>query len=210
MNYQDYPPLTISQAALKEFKKFYKQEDFDLWFPNLAEIELDREQYGSSNIDEYCRKAYYGGWCYVDERRTGIPNGYTVVYDVNSLYPSVLHSKSGNYYPVGGRVTGILGDRMTVDKGFEHGIGKDMQMIVFAPVSGVDVPIGVAEASPADKTSNIKVWRWNTDDEYAEEIIKEMRKDRSWIKKNECFAVSLRMAVPPEWDQDPKDLDRVK
>lgn len=101
MNYQDYPPLTISQAALKEFKKFYKQEDFDLWFPNLAEIELDREQYGSSNIDEYCRKAYYGGWCYVDERRTGIPNGYTVVYDVNSLYPSVLHSKSGNYYPVG-------------------------------------------------------------------------------------------------------------
>ena len=83
-------------------------------------------------------------------------------------------------------------------------------MVVYAPVSGVDVPIGIAEASPADKTSNLKIWRWNKDDEYASEIIKEMRSDRKWIMKNQCFAVGLRMAVPPEWDQDEKVEDRTK
>ena len=101
MNYQDKPPLTISQAALREFKKFYSKSDWDLWFPNLAEIELDKKIYGSENVDKYCRKAYYGGWCYADERQTGIINGYTKVYDVNSLYPSVMHSESDNYYPIG-------------------------------------------------------------------------------------------------------------
>ena len=123
---------------------------------------------------------------------------------------SKIVNKLGNYYPVGGRVTGILGDRMTMDKGFEHGVGKDMQMVIYTPVSGVDVPIGIAEASPADKTSNLKIWRWNKDDEYAAEIIKEMRGDRKWVMKNECYAVGLRMAVPPEWDQDEKVEDRTK
>lgn len=123
---------------------------------------------------------------------------------------SKIANKLGNYYPVGGRVTGMLRDRMTMDKGFEHGVGKDMQMAVYATVSGVDVPVAVAEASPADKTSNLKVWRWNTEDENAAEIIKEMRSDRNWIKKNECYAVGLRMAVPPEWDRNEKLEDRTK
>ena len=122
---------------------------------------------------------------------------------------STIANKLGNYYPVGGRITGMLGDRMTMDKGFEHGVGKDMQMAIYATVSGVDVPIAVAEASPADKTSNLKVWRWNKEDENAAEIIKEMRKDRQWIMKNECYGVGLRMAVPPEWDRE-KEEDRTK
>ena len=124
---------------------------------------------------------------------------------------SKIAEKLGNYYPVGGRITGILGDRMTLDKGFEQGVGKDNQMVVYVPVSGVDVPIAVAEASPADKSSNLKVWRWNTQDKYAKRIIADLENDLGWLKKNECYAVSLRMPVPPEWDRDNlENNDRVK
>ena len=101
MHYENNPPLTISQAALREFKKDYSKSDWQLFFPNLAEQKLDPELYGSENMDEYCRKAYGGGWCYADSRRTGLINGITHVYDVNSLYSSVEHSKSGNRYPYG-------------------------------------------------------------------------------------------------------------
>lgn len=101
MNYKEKPPLTISQAALKEFKKLFTKSDWDLYFPNLAEFKIDPEIFGSENADEYCRRAYGGGWCYADERVTGLINGHTRVYDVNSLYSSVMHSESGNYYPIG-------------------------------------------------------------------------------------------------------------
>lgn len=121
---------------------------------------------------------------------------------------SIIANKLGNYYPVGGRITGLLGDRMTLDRGFEQGVGKDMQMVVYAPVNGVDVPIAIAEASPADKSANLKVWRWNTEDQYARRIMAQMNEDLEWLQKHECYAVSLRMAVPPEWDRDNENLDR--
>lgn len=52
-------------------------------------------------IDDYIRKSYKGGWCYVkeDKAKKIIPGGITI--DVNSLYPSQMHSESGNRYPWG-------------------------------------------------------------------------------------------------------------
>ena len=47
------------------------------------------------------RKSYKGGWCYLKKGcENKIYNNGTTA-DVNSLYPSVMHSESGNYYPVG-------------------------------------------------------------------------------------------------------------
>lgn len=121
---------------------------------------------------------------------------------------SIIANKLGNYYPVGGRITGLLGDRMTLDRGFEQGVGQDMQMVIYTPISGVDVPIAIAEASPADKTANLKVWRWNLEDPYAKQIIAQISNNLDWLQSHECYAVSLRMAVPPEWDRDTENLDR--
>lgn len=101
--------LTIGTCCMNE----YRNKDFpyplDMWnhiFPNLSKIELPKAEdgtyiYGAKNVDEYIRKAYKGGWCYLvkgKERRI-YENGTTA--DVNSLYPSMMHSMSGNYYPVG-------------------------------------------------------------------------------------------------------------
>ena len=94
---------------------------------------------------------------------------------------------------------------MTMDKGFEHGVGKDMVMTVYASVSGVDVPVARAVASPSDLTSSLKIMQWNDDDEDAEPIVDEIRKDRNWLKNNKLYAVGIGLATPPEWENQYKD-----
>lgn len=93
--------LTIGSCCLEEYKKLIGKDDYTMYFPNLTEIELDKDTYGSFNAEEYIRKSYRGGWCYVVKGKENkiYTNGVTA--DVNSLYPSVMSSESGNRYPVG-------------------------------------------------------------------------------------------------------------
>ena len=105
MDYKKNPPITLGQAAMREYKKIWSFGDWDTYFPNLAEIPLNVDKFLAKNADAYCRKAYGGGWCYADERFTGRENGHTKVYDANSLFASVMHSSNkkpiGNKFPVG-------------------------------------------------------------------------------------------------------------
>lgn len=93
--------LTIGACCLSEFRKMVGKFDWQHWFPRLDEIELDESIYGSKNADEYVRKSYRGGWCYLVKGASGKTyyNGTTA--DVNSLYPSMMSSESGNVYPLG-------------------------------------------------------------------------------------------------------------
>lgn len=94
--------LTIGSCCLSEYKsEIGGYKAYRGMFPDLYDIDIDKNVYGSSNADEYIRKSYHGGWCYVvkgKERRKKY-NGCTA--DVNSLYPSMMHSESGNKYPTG-------------------------------------------------------------------------------------------------------------
>ena len=74
---------------------------FDAMFPDLTKYELDYEQYGATNADQYIRRSYKGGWCYVVPRKTNVVHTNGITADVNSLYPSMMHSESGNRFPVG-------------------------------------------------------------------------------------------------------------
>lgn len=93
--------LTIGACCLAEYKKMLGKYDWSIFFPKLENIGLDSEVYGSSNADEYIRKSYRGGWCYLVRGATGKIYKDGTTADVNSLYPSMMHSESGNYYPVG-------------------------------------------------------------------------------------------------------------
>lgn len=95
--------LTIGACCLQEFKNtlLLNRYSYDRKFPNLFDIELNQERFGVSSVGEFCRMAYKGGWCYL---KRGCENKlYTqgCTNDVNSLYPSMMHSESGNYYPIG-------------------------------------------------------------------------------------------------------------
>lgn len=93
--------LTIGACCLSEYKKIIGKEDWNIFFPKLHEIEIDQTQYGASNADEYIRKSYRGGWCYLVDGYTGQTFTDGTTADVNSLYPSMMSSESGNYYPIG-------------------------------------------------------------------------------------------------------------
>lgn len=92
--------LTIASCCYAEFQRKYGDE-WEKFFPDVYQEEIDPNIYGSPNAGEYIRKAYRGGWCYVVSGKAGkiVKNGCT--FDVNSLYPSMMHSESGNYYPIG-------------------------------------------------------------------------------------------------------------
>lgn len=110
---QGHDKLTIGACCLEEFKDGYNRKiatEFDPYsyeekLPNLY-AETMKLAYGENvegipTVGDYIRASYRGGWCYLvkgkEERE--FYNGTTA--DVNSLYPSMMSSESGNYYPVG-------------------------------------------------------------------------------------------------------------
>ena len=99
---EGHTKLTIGSCCLSEYKKTMLMDgDWEYFFPNLYEIPIDESIYGSKTAGEYIRKSYRGGWCYVAKGKENIvyKNGCTV--DVNSLYPSMMSSESGNMFPLG-------------------------------------------------------------------------------------------------------------
>lgn len=93
--------LTIGSCCLAEYRRSIGKNMFDKLFPNIYEIPIDDTLYGCKTAGEYVRKSYRGGWCYLVKGKENriFHNGTTA--DVNSLYPSMMSSESGNIYPVG-------------------------------------------------------------------------------------------------------------
>ena len=97
--------LTIGACCLSEFKEMHKYGELNYMkyedvYPDLESIPLS-EQYGSTNVDAYIRKSYKGGLCYLVKGKENKIKRNGLTADVNSLYPSMMHSESGNKYPIG-------------------------------------------------------------------------------------------------------------
>lgn len=93
--------LTIGSCCMEEYKKTTGAYDYKVLFPPLDEVALDKNIFGSSNADEYIRHSYRGGWCYLVKGKENKVRHNGTTGDVNSLYPSMMHSQSGNYFPIG-------------------------------------------------------------------------------------------------------------
>ena len=98
---QGHSKLTIGSCCMNEFTRTYYVDEYQELFPNLYEVSLNQDIFGAPNADAYVRKSYRGGWCYLvrGKQLKRFTNGTTA--DVNSLYPSMMSSESGNVYPVG-------------------------------------------------------------------------------------------------------------
>lgn len=97
-----YNKLTIGSCCLAEYKDKIDPDMYTAMFPDLTQIPTPEDHdYSASNADEYIRHSYKGGWCYLVKGKENrvFQNGTTG--DVNSLYPSMMSSESGNRYPVG-------------------------------------------------------------------------------------------------------------
>lgn len=93
--------ITIGACCMEEFKNMHEKSEFYRLFPDIRNLPLHYDYTGYNNLYEYILKSYHGGWCYVNPntRSRVIKNG--MVLDVNSLYPFVMSSLSGNRYPFG-------------------------------------------------------------------------------------------------------------
>lgn len=68
--------MTAASNALHNYKSRLEKKEFDRLFPQIS-IDIDRD----------CRKAYKGGWTYLNPKFKDKLVGKGRVYDVNSMYP---------------------------------------------------------------------------------------------------------------------------
>lgn len=87
---QNLKGLTIGSNALRVYKKILTTKKFNQIFPIVDE-----------ECDDFIRKSYRGGFVWCNPRYKGKEVGCGNVYDVNSLYPSRMHSTSGCVFPYG-------------------------------------------------------------------------------------------------------------
>lgn len=79
---QGLTKMTVGSDALNGFKEVMGKTEFKVTFPVLP-MEMDAE----------IRKAYKGGFTYVNPRYAGKDIESGIVFDVNSLYPAVMYNK---------------------------------------------------------------------------------------------------------------------
>ena len=92
--------LTIGSCCLSEYKKIVGNK-YDEMFPNLYNIKLDTNIHKYNTVGEWIRRSYKGGWCYLVKGKENKIFNEGITADVNSLYPSMMSSESGNRYPIG-------------------------------------------------------------------------------------------------------------
>lgn len=76
MKEQGMSKMTAASNALHQFKSLLDNKEFDRLFPQIT---LD--------VDKDCRRAYKGGWTYLNPKYKDKLIGRGQVYDVNSMYP---------------------------------------------------------------------------------------------------------------------------
>lgn len=83
--------MTAGSNALSDYRdRNGGKRGFRRWFPMLTEEE-----------DTFIRRAYRGGFAWVNPKYQGQALGRGIVFDVNSLYPSVMYGCSGERLPYG-------------------------------------------------------------------------------------------------------------
>lgn len=87
---QGLKKMTNASDALNNFKDGLTLKHFEKYFPTFP-----------ITLDSFIRKAYKGGYVYLNPKRRNKRGLKGVTFDVNSLYPSVMYEKMLPYgYPV--------------------------------------------------------------------------------------------------------------
>lgn len=103
---EGHDKLTIGSCCLEEYKETCKkslknQLEYKEMFPDVYNVSIKPTEYTYENAGDYIRKSYRGGWCYLVKGKENQIKTNGTTADVNSLYPSMMSSESGNRYPVG-------------------------------------------------------------------------------------------------------------
>lgn len=98
---EGHTKMTIGACCMDEFKKTFMDIDWVNFFPDLTKIDITKYGFKETTADAFIRKSYKGGWCYLQKGKEAQVHENGLTLDVNSLYPSMMSSQSGNEFPVG-------------------------------------------------------------------------------------------------------------
>lgn len=98
---EGHTKMTIGSCAMDEYRRTVDKSTYFNRYPNLYNIAIDPERHQALNAGEWIHHSYHGGWCYLVPEKANAIHAAGITADVNSLYPSMMHSESGNKYPVG-------------------------------------------------------------------------------------------------------------
>lgn len=98
---EGHKKLTIGSCCLSEYRQICGERDYTTMFPDMYAISIDENEHKYNNVGDWIRRSYKGGWCYLVKGKENQIKHNGTTADVNSLYPSVMHSDSGSYYPIG-------------------------------------------------------------------------------------------------------------
>jgi len=109
----------------------------------------------------------------------------------------------GNEFPITATVQGVAGfdiNKMSIDRGSNHGITNDNQLVVWYKDAGVSIPLAYARAEAGKNESTLSIYKWDKSPgaQYAQD---QLSSDRSWFRQNPIFATSLGLSYPQEWER---------
>lgn len=82
--------LTVASDAMRSYKDFIGTDEYDRRHPKLG---LD--------LDQILRKAYRGGWTFLNPMYKEIDVENVMIYDINSMYPAVMAGMHNERLPKG-------------------------------------------------------------------------------------------------------------
>lgn len=84
--------MTIGSIAFAEYKRILGSNIFNDYFPNLDHKVISYlKNEKVKTIDDFIRQAYKGGFTYLNEGCENNIYDNIKIYDINSLYPTMLH-----------------------------------------------------------------------------------------------------------------------
>lgn len=98
---EGHDKLTIGSCCLSEYKGHISKDIYEAQFPDVYDMWIDPKVHGEANAGDWIRHSYKGGWCYLAKGKENRIFHHGTTADVNSLYPSMMSSESGNVFPVG-------------------------------------------------------------------------------------------------------------
>lgn len=87
---KNHTKTTVASCALSYYKNIIGDNKFKAYFPELP-----------LHVDDFIRKAYRGGYCCVNKKYAETVVENVQMYDVKSLYPSIMVNIGNNGLPYG-------------------------------------------------------------------------------------------------------------
>jgi len=140
----------------------------------------------------------------------GYLGGYSPTEEGRAIKEAVMDAMKkampafGNEFPVTASVKGVASsdiNKMAIDRGVNHGLTNDNQMVLWYKDGGVvPVALAYARAEAGKDSSSITVYKWDKS-VAAKFVQKQLATNPAWASSNPLYATSMGLSYPQDWNK---------